>query len=344
LRDAGKGVLQLISDFDDIDAEFGIARRMVRESGRPMSMSLIQFHHAPDRWRALLDRIETACDEGLTIRGQVAGRPIGLLMGFRLGRNPFMHTPAFAETASLADDARIAALQSAERRARILAEFPAHGDGRTKDAQAYFAGYYEYGAETGYEPPASLSIAARARAAGQDPAAFAYDILAAGKGDAILYLPAANFAGNSADAIRAMLASEHTILGLGDGGAHVGLICDASLPTYMIKRWSDAGQGAMPIARVIKALTSGTASAVGLNDRGIVAPGYRADLNVIDASTIGIGRPEMVRDLPNGAGRLGQSASGYDATIVAGQVTYRNGVATGALPGRLVRGAQSVAA
>jgi N-acyl-D-amino-acid deacylase len=340
LRQAGKGVLQFISDFDELDSEFAIARRMTRESGRPLSMSLIQYHHVPERWRAVLDHINAANDEGLTIKGQIAARPIGLLMGLRLGRNPFMHTPSFIALAKLSDDARIAELQKPERRARILAEFLVQDSSSAPD----FGGYYEFGRETGYEPAPSQSLAARAAAAGQDPVAYTYDVLAAGNGDAVLYIPAANFAGNSIEAIRTMLASDRTILGLGDGGAHVGLICDASLPTYMIQRWSTAGSGDMPIERVVKALTSQTASAVGLNDRGLIAPGYRADLNVIDPSKIGIHRPEMIRDLPNGAGRLGQRASGYDATVVAGEVTYRNGVATGALPGRLVRGAQSVAA
>ena len=340
LRAAGGGVLQFISDFDEIDTEFDIVRRMARESGRPLSLSVIQMHHVPDRWRQLLDRIEAADDEGLTIKGQVAGRPIGLLMGFRVARSPFMHTPAFKDVANLGDDARIAALQTPERRARILAEWREHDGGRAQG----FGGFYEFGRDTGYEPAPSLSMSARAKAAGSDPAAFTYDILAAGKGEAVLYMPAANFAGNSTDAIRQMLASERTILGLGDGGAHVGLICDASLPTYMIQRWSDAGKGDMPIEKVVKALTHATATAVGLNDRGVLAPGYRADINVIDPAAIGIHRPALVRDLPNGAGRLGQRASGYDATIVAGEITYRNGVATGALPGRLVRGARSVAA
>ncbi|WP_174275125.1 N-acyl-D-amino-acid deacylase family protein [Sphingomonas bacterium] len=344
LREAGGGVLQFISDFDDLDSEFEIARRMTRESGRPLSMSVLQLHHAPDRWRKVLDRIEAANDEGLEIKGQVSGRPIGLLMGFRVGRNPFMATPAFREIAGLGDDARIAELRTPERRARILAEFPSHLEGRAADAETYLAGFYEFGPDADYEPAPSLSMAARAAAAGQDAAAYVYDLLVAGDADAVLYLPAANYAGNSIEAIRTMLASERTILGLGDGGAHVGMICDASLPTYMIRRWSDVGRGHMPIERVVRALTSETASAVGLHDRGTIAPGYRADLNIIDPAMIRLHIPHMVRDLPNGAGRLGQPASGYDATIVAGKVTYRNGIATGALPGRLVRGARSLAA
>lgn len=186
-------------------------------------------------------------------------------------------------------------------------------------------------------------MAARAREAGEDAAAYTYDVLARGRGDAVLYVPSANFANNSNEAIRTMLASPHTLLGLGDGGAHVGIICDASLPTYMIQRWSNLGKGNMPIEHLIKALTSSNACAMALNDRGLVAPGYRADLNVIDPATIGIMRPEVVYDLPNGAGRLGQPSTGYDATVVAGEITYRDGVATGALPGRLVRGPQSPA-
>ena len=340
LRDADKGVLQLISDFEDVDSEFAIVRRMMEESGRPLSMSVIQFHHAPDRWRQVLDKIEAANDEGFPIKGQIAARPIGVMQGFGVGRNPFMFTAGFREIAHLDDAARLAALRDPARRARILAEFPGNLSSPGAAMLSDFALIYEFGCATGYEPTPEQSLAAHAAGAGLDPAAYTYDLLVSGDGNTVLYCPAANYASNSTAAIEAMLASDDTILGLGDGGAHCGMICDASLPTYMLQRWSQAGKGDLPVERVIKALTSETADAVGLGDRGRIAVGYRADLNVIDPTNLGIDRPRMIRDLPNGAGRLGQAASGYDATIVAGQITYRDGNWTGALPGRLVRGAQ----
>jgi N-acyl-D-aspartate/D-glutamate deacylase len=202
-----------------------------------------------------------------------------------------------------------------------------------------FAAIYDFDAD-GYEPAADRSMAARAAALGADAAAFAYDLITSGDGDTVLYFPAVNYSGNSIAAVEAMMAHKDTLLGLGDGGAHCGLICDASLTTYMLQRWSNAGAGDIPIEQVIKRLTSEGAQAVGLIDRGIIAPGYRADLNVIDIDRIAVGRPESVTDLPNGGARIGQRASGYAATLVNGEITYRDGVATGALPGRLIRGPQ----
>lgn len=341
LSDAGRGVLQFISDFDDVEAEFAIARRMVQESGRPMSISLLQYMHVPDRWRSILERIEAASEEGLPIQGQVCGRPIGIMLGFCLGRNPFMETPAYREVAHLPDRARLEALREPARRERILREFLARPP--SNPLFGHFAGMYELDTPVNYEPRPQDSLAARAARVQQPPAAYAYDVLTAGP-DVVIYCPAANFADNSIAAIETMLASEHTILGLGDGGAHCGLICDASLPTYMLLRWSTAGGGPMPVEKVVQSLSAKTAQAVGLYDRGVVAAGRRADLNIIDFDKLSLDRPRVYRDLPMGGERLGQPASGYEATLVAGQVTYRNGTATGALPGRLVRGASAASA
>jgi N-acyl-D-aspartate/D-glutamate deacylase len=343
LKDAGKGVLQLISDFDDLDAEFDIIRRMAQESGRPLSTTVLQLHHAPDLWHQILERIAQASDAGLPIKAQVSGRPAGVMMGLKLSRNPFMRTPGYRELEQLPHAERLAALRDPARRARILSEMPGDVDAMERHLLINFAGIYDFDAD-GYEPAQDRSIAARAAAAGVSSAAYAYDLITSGKGDTVLYFPAVNYAGNSTAAVEAMMAHKDTLLGLGDGGAHCGLICDASLTTFMLERWSKAGAGYMPVEQVIKRLTSETAAAVGLKDRGVIAPGYRADINVIDIERIAVGRPEMVRDLPNGGARIGQQATGYVATIVAGEVTYRDGVPTGALPGRLIRGAQGIIA
>jgi len=342
LKEANRGVLQLISDFDDIDAEFGIIRRMMTESGRPLSMTVLQMHHKPDHWRGVLGAIKQAADDGFPIKGQVCGRPVGIFLGLELARNPFMRTAGYREIEHLPFAEKVKRMQDPAMRARILAEMP--GDMSTIDmaAMTHYDIMYEFTGD--YEPSLEMNLAARAAKLGVEPVTLAYDILTAGDGTAALCMPAVNFSKNSIDAVETMIRDENTILGLGDGGAHCGMICDGSLPTHMIERWSDAGRGDMPIAQVIKALTSETAQAVGLNDRGLIKPGYRADLNVIDTSKIGIGRHEIVADLPDGGRRLHQNATGYDATIVAGEVTYRNGVATGTLPGRLVRGAQAVPA
>jgi N-acyl-D-aspartate/D-glutamate deacylase len=338
LSDAGKGVLQIISDFDDLEAEFGLIRRMAAESGRPLSMTVLQTPNAPDRWRQVLDLIGQASDDGLAIKGQVAGRAGGVLLGLRLARNPFMRTVGYADVAHLPIGERIAALRNPARRKQILEEMPGAMSEMERYVLTNFGRLYDF--EDGYEPARERCIAARAMTANVPPAAFAYDLLTAGKGDAILYFPAVNYVDNTTAAMEEMMAHKDSLLGLGDGGAHCGLICDASLTTYMLQRWSTLGEGHMPFEHVIRRLTSETAAAVGLRDRGVLAQGYRADINVIDASRLRLGKPELVADLPNGADRLGQKASGYVATIVAGKTTYRDGMPTGALPGRLIRGAQ----
>lgn len=344
LAESGKGVLQLISDFDEIDAEFDIVRRMVRESGRPLSLSLIQMPHVPDRWREVLDRIEAARAEGAVIRAQVCGRPIGVMMALDFSRNPFLLCGSYREVAGLDPKARLAALSDPKRRLRILAEYAGSRDEEPFALLSDFRKMYELGEVPDYEPSAEASLAARAARAGIDPAALAYEILVDRNG--VIYIPAANYSDNSLAAVRQMLAHPASVLGLGDGGAHCGLICDASMTTHMLARWvkpdSAANDGErMPLEQVVRALTAGTAETVGLSDRGMIAEGMRADLNVIDLDRIGLMKPEAVADLPNGAKRLGQRATGYDATIVAGTLTYRCGEPTGALPGRLVRGPQA---
>ena len=344
LAQDGKGVLQFISDFDDIDSEFAIVRRMARESGRPLSVSLLQASEAPDRWRKILDRVEQARAAGEPIRTQVCGRPIGVMMGLDFSANPFRSCASYCEVAHLGAAERRSALLEPARRQSILAEFTAIRNAGPVVATREFSVMYEFAERPDYEPSPGESIAACAAATGVDPAELLYDVLVDRNG--VIYIPAANYSGNSMDAIHTMLSHEASVLGLGDGGAHCNLLCDASLPTHMLARWAkrgqagDQGQGMMTLEQVVHALTARTAQAVGLTDRGRIAPGLRADFNLIDIDRIGLHRPEAVADLPGGATRIGQRATGYDATIVAGQVTRRGGVHTGALPGRLVRGSQ----
>jgi N-acyl-D-aspartate/D-glutamate deacylase len=339
LKQAGKGVLQLISDWDDPEQEIGIIRRMMAESGRPLATTVIQMHGVPDRWRDTLGRIEQASNEGFQIKAQVCGRPIGVFMGLGFARNPFMHAPAYKEIADLPPAERAAEMRKPDRRAAILSQVPGDMDWMEVVFLTKFDNMYEFD-ESGYEPTADMSIASRAAATGVDPFAYAYDVISKGDGDVVLYVPGANFMGNQVDAPEEMITHKDTIWALGDGGAHCSLICDASLQTYYLERWAEENGGPLPIERVIKGMTSDTARSVGLEDRGVIAPGYRADLNIIDLARSKVGRPEMIHDLPTGATRLHQGAGGYDATIVAGEVTYRDGEPTGALPGRLIRGAQ----
>jgi N-acyl-D-aspartate/D-glutamate deacylase len=345
LKQLGKGVLQFISDFDDIDSEFSIVRRMAQESGRPLSLSLLQMPHVPDRWRQVLDRVEQACAAGEAIRTQVCGRPVGVLMSLEFSRNPFVDCAGYREVAALDLASRLTALSDPARKGRILAEFDKVWDADPFMLNRDFAKMYEMAESPDYEPGPEESLAARAGSAGIQPSELLYEILVDRGG--VIYIPAANYSGNSMDAIRQMLAHPASVLGLGDGGAHCNLLCDASMTTHMLARWASGpanqhqGDGMMSLEQVVHALTARTAETVGLADRGRIAAGLRADFNIIDIDRIGLARPEVVDDLPGGAQRLGQRATGYDATIVAGKVTRRGGIHTGALPGRLVRGLQA---
>jgi N-acyl-D-aspartate/D-glutamate deacylase len=338
LADAGRGVIQLATDFNDVEADFRVMRRVMQACGRPLSVSLTQSHNKPDAWRRYLQEIEVAAQEGFEIRAQVSCRPAGVFLGLRLARNPFMRTAAYLEIAHLPYPERARQMRQPQVRACILAQMPGGLSPFERAFTTNFPEMYEF--EGDYEPAVEKMLRARAAAMGIEPAALAYDILTADNGEAVLCFPAGNFVGNQVKAIETMISHERTVLGLGDAGAHLGLIFDASLTTYMIERWSNAGRGAIPIETVVKSLTSDTAGAVGLNDRGVIAIGSRADLNVIDAARLAVGRHELIDDLPAGGQRLHQPASGYDATIVAGEIVQRDGKGTGALPGRLVRSCQ----
>jgi N-acyl-D-amino-acid deacylase len=339
LRDANGGILQFSSDFSDIESDFSIMRRMMADSGRPLSLSVVQMHRNPDGWRRYLEEIARATRDGFCIKGQVSSRFVGVFLGLHLVRNPFMRTPAFRELEHLSFAERIRRMKDPRMRARILGEMPGDMTAVDQTFMASCDAAYEFVGD--YEPEADKNLGLRARALGTDSAALAYDILTAGNGTAVLCLPLANFAHSKATAVEAMLFHEHTVLGNGDAGAHLGLIFDASMSTYMIQRWSNIGRGTIPIERVIKGLTSEIAKTMCLNGRGVIAVGFRADLNVIDPSRIGLGPHHVISDLPGGRPRLHQSASGYEATIVAGEITYRDGIATDALPGRLIKSASS---
>ncbi|MCX7863718.1 MAG: amidohydrolase family protein [Novosphingobium sp.] len=344
IGEGGKGVLQMISDFDNIDAEFAMLRQMQAEARRPLTFTVLQMPHAPERWRALLDRVEQARKAGQNILAQVCGRPPGVMMALDFSRNPFMHCPAFRELAGLDDATRLAALRDPGRRARILAEYDAAQDTESFALLSRFDAMYELGEIPDYEPRPEDSLLARAWREGRSPEEVAYEVLIDRNG--VIYIPAANYVGNSIEAMRAMIHHPAAILGLGDGGAHCGLLCDASMTTYYLVRWARTSRSnddpdCLTLEQLVRKLAAETAQAVGLDDRGVIRVGKRADLNVIDIDTIGLGRPTAIANLPNGARMIGQGATGYDATICAGEVTYRMGEATGALPGRLVRGARA---
>jgi N-acyl-D-aspartate/D-glutamate deacylase len=335
----GKGVLQVVSDFADVDAEFSIFRRMAEESGRPLSFSLVQVRG--DGYRRQLELLDEANDAGVAMTGQVAPRAVGLLLGLECTLHPLLTNPVYREIAPLPLSERVAVLADPAFKDRVLAADAAQREdsklgGRLIQA---FHKMFELGDPPDYEPDPASSIARRAERDGRPPLDLAYDILLRDEGRSFLYLPSLNYADGNLDAVGEMLAHDHTVVGLGDGGAHVGTICDASFPTTLLGLWTrDRAHGRLGLPFAVQRQTRDTARTVGLLDRGVLAPGYRADVNVIDFERLNSRRPEMRHDLPAGGKRLVQAADGYVATLVAGAVTYEHGVACGPLPGRLVRG------
>lgn len=342
LQRANAGVLQLVSDFTDLDAELTLLRRVVEHSGRPLSASVMQWHQSPDKWREILRWMETCNSDGLNIKAQVSGRPIGLLMGFELSFNPFSNTPTFKSLLALPLEERRAALRDPEVRARIVREQPDESEFAGASLLRNFDLAYPLGENPDYEPGPEQRVTAIAARQGVTPEECAYDLMLEQDGQAVLMLPTVNFADGTLNAPLEMLRHPHSIYGLGDGGAHLGFLCDASLPTHMLSYWvRDRQKGErLALEEVIRGLTSETARAVGLQDRGLLRPGYKADLNIIDFDRVNLGPPRVTYDLPAGGRRVNQSAIGYTATIVNGAVIQREGIATGELPGRLIRGAQ----
>jgi N-acyl-D-aspartate/D-glutamate deacylase len=340
LARSGRGVLQVITEFpapDLVPERMRLLIGLARASGRPLSFTLAQFHSAPRSWPEVLRRTEEAHAAGIPIRGQVFPRAMGLLMGLDTSRNPFQASPAYAAMAGLPLEQRAAAMRRPDLRARILAESEAAG---TRGRQRDFDWVFPLRCLADYEPDPGDSVAALARARGVSPAETAYDIMLEGDGQGMLWAGFANIIDGSLESALAMMKSPATVIGLGDGGAHYGLICDSSYPTFLLSYWGrDRTKGErLPVPFIVKSLTSDAAAAVGLNDRGLVRPGYKADLNLIDFDTLNLHVPQVRHDLPSGGRRLTQAADGYRATIVSGAVTYRDGKATGELPGRLVRG------
>lgn len=343
LAAAGKGVLQFVSDFAEPEEEFAMLRRIVERSGRPLSFTLAQSPRHPNQWRTLLERLSEANDAGLTMRAQVAGRPVGILFGLELTVNPFSQHATYGEIAGLPLAERVARLRDPAFRARLLAETPEPAPGLGTNMIQNWRIMFLMGEEPDYEQTPDRTLAVLAQARGVTPQELALDHMLENEGRGMLYLPFLNYADGSLDPSYAMLNHRDTVPGLSDGGAHVGMICDGSFPTSNLTHWTrDRTRGPkLTLEAMVRMQTHDTAQAVGLHDRGLIQPGYRADLNVIDYEGLTLKAPAVAYDLPAGGRRLIQRADGYVATIVAGEITYLDGEPTGALPGRLLRGAQT---
>ena len=338
LAQVGRGWIQVVGDYGDaIDQEFGLLTRLAKRSQRPLTLTLLQKNSDPDQWRDLLDRIATANSDGLQITGQIRGRPTSTLLGFELSENPFLGCASWQELASLDIDARVAMLRDPNLRARLIAE-PGRTSAQIKRLRDWER-IFPFGDPPQYEPDPSTSVGAEARRRGIEPAELAYDLLMENDGRGILYHPMTNYAGGDMAPVYEMLGHPNTLIGLGDGGAHVGIMCDATDMVHTLTHWTrDRTRGPRHrIEEVVRRLTSANAEAIGLHDRGRIAASMRADINVVDYEALQLQVPEVRYDLPAGGKRLLQRSKGFDATIVAGISVWRHGEATGALPGRLLR-------
>jgi N-acyl-D-amino-acid deacylase len=344
LKDAGRGVLQAVfgipgRTFED---EIDLLARLGKISGRPASFSMAQSNQSPDAWKGAMKRLAEANASGPPIRAQVYPRPIGIVLGWDLSINPFSLCPSYQPLVKLPFAERLAALRDPQVRARLLMEEPADAliplsrFGRSYDFM------WPLTDPPNYEPKAEDSIAAVAARGNMSPGEIAYDLLLEKEGRGLLLVALANYGDRSLDPIHTLITDPNAVLGLGDGGAHYGMICDSSYPTFVLQHWTRERKGErLSIERAIKALAADPAKTVGLNDRGILSVGRKADLNVIDHDAVTLAPPSVLYDLPAGGRRLTQTARGYDAMVVAGQIVSLGGEHTGALPGRLVRGQQS---
>ena len=341
LNDADGGVFQIIpAPAEPAEVEFPILREVAEKSGRPISFTLLDVPGQPgEGWRHHLAGLEQAARDGLTMRGQVAPRPVGMFFGLDLSLHHFSSHPSYKAIAHLPLAERVAKMREPGFRAQLLAEQPEDTNPTTLMLIAAFRGAYQWDDAPNYEPQRDDRVDARAEAAGQSLDEYAYDALLQHDGRAVFYLPAANYTEGNLKSVRTMLGHPNTLMALADGGAHYGLICDASFPTFFLQRWvRDATpEEAIDLPDAIAELTGNAAALVGLTDRGRIAVGMKADLNVIDLDALKLHVPTIEYDLPAGGKRMHQRADGIEATIVSGQVTYRHGQHTGALPGRLVR-------
>ncbi|MBM3658257.1 MAG: amidohydrolase family protein [Actinobacteria bacterium] len=356
LQRAGHGVFELApagtggeaaGDSPDAHAtEIDWMVRMAEATGVPVTFLVMQSHVDPDRWRHQFAVAREARAAGTPVYPQVASRCFGMLVGHQSRANPFRTRPGYQALIDLPFADRIARLRDPAVRARILAEGPPPATPGTLSAQmqsSMFDALYPMGDPADYEPTDDMTLRAIAAREGRTVEEVAYDAMLANDGYELLLYPLLNFGGGSYDALYEMMTDPITVQGLGDGGAHCGIVCDASMTTYLLSYWvRDRARGPrLELPTAVERLTRGPAALYGLHDRGVLAPGMRGDVNVIDFDGLGILRPEMVHDLPAGAGRMIQRSTGYVATVVAGDTVVDAGECTDAMPGGLIRGPQA---
>ncbi|MGK0171744.1 MAG: N-acyl-D-amino-acid deacylase [Gammaproteobacteria bacterium] len=347
LGEAGAGTFGMISDFDDEREEFEWLTAIGKETGRPLWFLLTDRGSDPKRWRRLLEGVSAARAEGAQLTAQVAGRAISLVLGLSTSLTPFSMRPSFHALEDMPIEERLAKLRDPQMRRKILDEPVSKAllevlPPLTQALATRWDRLYLLGDPPDYEPTEDRSVASMAAKAGVTPDEFAYDYLVGGDGSRCFLFPVSGYVTGDLEPVREMLVDDRTLIGLSDGGAHCGVICDASVPSFMLSHWvRDRKRGErLPLEWVVNQQTAGTAAFFGFTDRGKLLPGMKADVNVIDFDNLRLHSPRIHYDLPAGGKRLLQQVDGYTATIVSGVAAFENGEATGALPGRLVRRGQ----
>jgi N-acyl-D-aspartate/D-glutamate deacylase len=343
LGDVGYGAFGMNSDFDIEESELGWMTQLAKETGRPVWFLLTDRPVDDGRWSRLLDGVRAARAQGAMVTAQVAGRPVGVLLGADTALNPFSIRPSYQKLLKLPVAERMARLRDPAVRAEILADAPSEAllqrlsQFRQHIVRRWHR-MFKLGDPPDYEPPADQSIAAIAEREGRTPDEVAYDYLAEDQAN-FIFFPVTGYNVDNHDVIRSMLTDDATVLGLGDGGAHCSSILDAGVPSWMLTHWArDRHRGPrLPLEFVVKRQTSETAKFFGFNDRGVLAPGMKADVNVLDYEGLRLHKPEVWYDLPAGGRRLVQRVDGYRATFVSGVPVFERGEATGERPGKLVR-------
>lgn len=356
VKGTGHRTMQIVSDFDmakgpdAFDGEFDIVEAMAEASGGPVSISLLQRIGDIDQWKKILTRVEGAVAKGMNMKVQSAPRGIGVLIGLEATFHPFIGFPSYKEVATKSLAERVAHLRNPEVRARILQEKSEQlaGDGSSvpplvdqllANIDFVAMSLFRLGERPNYEPKREDSIFGEAMRSGKKVLEVLYDAMLDQDGHALLYFPIYNYASGNLDVVAEMLHHPRTLFGLSDGGAHVGTICDASFPSFLLAHWvRDRAERKLPLEKAVHMLTGANADWAGFLDRGVLAVGKKADVNIIDLNALELLPPRLEHDLPAGGKRFLQDARGYRATIVSGVVVAENGELTGARPGRLVRG------
>jgi N-acyl-D-aspartate/D-glutamate deacylase len=340
MGETGRGLVQLVTDFTDAEAEFDLLRHIAVTSGRPVSFALVQNADRPEVYRQVLDMLSNATADGVPMTAQVPVRGVGLVMGLDTSLNPFSRNSVYTAICNEPVARQLSIMKQDGFKERLVeAQIALHESGRTVGRLIYsYERIFELTDPPNYEPGPANSLAARAEREGRHPAELIYEILTEGDGQNLLYAYISNLVPGDLEVVRELLEHPDTVVGLSDAGAHVGIIADGSFPTTLLTHWGrDRATGRIPLERLVRMQTAETARLVGLSDRGSLRQGKRADINVIDMEALTTRRPAMQHDLPAGGRRFVQVADGYRRTFVAGVQTYEDGKPTGSLPGRLIR-------